>query len=54
LTNAGRKFHKESKEKKPIKIRLEIKSQNYGCWSLLALLNLGSGKSYNSVAIFQT
>jgi hypothetical protein len=54
LTNAGRKFHKESKEKKPIKIRLEIKSQNYGCLWLLALSNLGNGKSYNSVAIFQT
>jgi hypothetical protein len=25
LTSAGKKFHKESKEKKPIKIRLEIK-----------------------------
>jgi hypothetical protein len=36
-----------------IKIRLEIKSQNYGCWSLLAVSNLGNGKSYNSVAIFQ-
>jgi len=54
LTNAGRKFHKESKEKKNIKIILEIKSQKYGCWSLLALSNLGNGKSYNSVAIFQT
>jgi hypothetical protein len=39
--------------KKPIKIRLEIKSQIYGCWSFLALPNLGNGKSYNSVAIFQ-
>jgi hypothetical protein len=35
VTNAGRKFHKDSKEKQPIKIRLEIKSQNYGCLLLL-------------------
>ena len=41
------------KRKNPIKLRREIKSQNYGCWSLLALSNPGSSKSYNSVAVFQ-
>jgi hypothetical protein len=46
VTNAGRKFHKDSKEKQPIKIRLEIKSQNYGCLLLLALSNLGNNTRF--------
>jgi hypothetical protein len=32
LKNAGRKFHKESKEKKPMKIRFKIRIHNFRCW----------------------
>jgi hypothetical protein len=42
------------KKKKTIKIRPEIKSKNFECWSLLVPSYLGNRKSYNFVAILKT